>query len=75
MPMQDSVLHQTFSTSVSMPMQDSVLHQTFYDNMINYPLSKELKLLGNGEFNYLTIILRFLILIKLILQTSCFLRA
>ena len=28
---------------------------SYYDTMLNYRLSQKLKLLGNGEFNHLTI--------------------
>ena len=48
----------------------------FYsDTMLNYQLSPKLKLLGNGEFNYLTISLTSLnlslvILLLYILMTS-----
>ena len=31
-----------------------------FDTMLNYRLSQKLKLLGNGEFNHLTIILTIL---------------
>ena len=37
----------------------------FYsDTMINYRLSQKLTLLGNGEFNHLTIILTIIIKLK-----------
>ena len=30
---------------------------TYFDTMLNYHLSQKLKLIGKGEFNYLSIIL------------------
>ena len=36
----------------------------YFDTMINYRLSQKLTLLGNGEFNHLTIILTIIIKLK-----------